>query len=194
MSYFPSAQINVFPATRRTYSGARLNRLMSEASLTSIINKLVDCDSFVITTEDKFADITTETFEFNLHGYYFSVDMAHLKRELSTTFANAPAVYAKIIVEDKDGYQELVGQDETDDNEVTEASIFTYKGLQLVNSMDRTAGANQTVYILQLLEKVTSESGSSWRTPDSSYIKFQRRSVFIDLVDGGELLATGEVK
>lgn len=62
-----SVNIRVFPTTKRTNMDPQ-SRLMTEYNLTSIINRLVDKDSFVITS-----DLKDPMFYFNIHGYIFSV-------------------------------------------------------------------------------------------------------------------------
>ena len=71
MSYLNTQNINVFPSTKRSNKQVSA-RLMTEASIVGIINKLIDKEGFVITKNE---DIYPEhSFEFNIFGYYFIID------------------------------------------------------------------------------------------------------------------------
>lgn len=67
MTNLNSSQIRVFPTTTRTTTDPQA-RLMTEYNLTSLINKLVDKEAFVITT-----NLQDVLFSFNIQGYIFSV-------------------------------------------------------------------------------------------------------------------------
>ena len=65
MSYLNTQSINVFPSTKRSNKQVSA-RLMTEASIVGIINKLIDREGFVITKNE---DIYPEhSFEFNIFG------------------------------------------------------------------------------------------------------------------------------
>lgn len=77
MGYIDSANIKVFPTTQRQTQDASA-RMMTEYNLTSIINRLVDKKCFVISSDtldsDGYFVIDNSRFEFNLFGYYFSIE------------------------------------------------------------------------------------------------------------------------
>ena len=80
MAYLNVDNVNSFPSTKR----ASVNKLMTENSVTRLINRLIDTDSFVITNgidsgNDFLTDVPvscwdqTFEFEFVIRGYYFSI-------------------------------------------------------------------------------------------------------------------------
>ena len=76
-SVMHSKNIIVYPTTTRQDVFDPLARLTTEYNITSIINRLVGLDAFVITR--KYTTIPGQMpslFEFNIMGYYFAVDFA----------------------------------------------------------------------------------------------------------------------
>ena len=74
MGYIHSDNIKVFPTTQRSNKDASA-RMMTEFNLTSIINRLVDMDSFIVTTHasNQEMDDSIEEYIFNINGYLFTV-------------------------------------------------------------------------------------------------------------------------
>ena len=65
MSYLRTENINVFPSAKRSNKQVSA-RLMTEASIVGIINKLIDREGFVITKRE---DVRLDhSFEFNIFG------------------------------------------------------------------------------------------------------------------------------
>lgn len=163
--YIESSNVKVFPSTKRGQYQISA-RLMSEASLISIINRLVDRDGFVITPE---ADLATNPFAFNIHGYYFEVPSITAITSLFTD-TSATAIYGNIKLEETGDYVELDGQDDSG----------IYKGIQFSD-----AALGDSYFSLKLFEK----SGNTWSVPSDSRIRFSSDSIDIDfdtdVVDGG---------
>lgn len=116
--------VTIFPSTK----AKSINKLITENSLTRLINRLIDVDGYVITNELESIlgeDITTDIpitqyvlndvpFEFSIHGYYFAVDSL---KDIIDQLAWNPsdnvihAVYARIFIDTGvEGYPELCGQ------------------------------------------------------------------------------------
>lgn len=175
MSYLASNKIQVFPSTKRgSYQPSA--RLMSEASLVNIVNKLIDTDGFVVTPDEDVVttnssgtitgQVTNKPFEFNIKGYYFIVSSLS---DLISGFGSYTNIYAKIHLNTTDNYVELAEQD--DDNQ--------YKGINFVTSVPSSPSAGD--YYLWLLAK----PGSYWVVPIDSRVKFVYD--FAIGVDGGDL-------
>ena len=168
MSTVASNAITVFPSTKRG-STQRSARLISEENLVNIINKLVDKDSFVVSTNDGLSSISP--FMFNIHGYLFTVSALS---NITTSFSSANEIYAYIITETNDGYTELKGQD----------ADSQYNGVNFVSAISDfpAIGATEHLYSLQILQKVS----GSWVIPNASMVKYNGVNIFGD-VDGGEV-------
>jgi hypothetical protein len=193
--YLNSDDVTIFPSTRRATTYVK-SKLMSEASVVNIINKLVDKDSFVITGDhdvDSTSPYADNTFEFNVHGYYFSISKASLLFDLAT---GKNKIYANIIVDESLDFPELVGIDTTEETTPTEETVYYYSGLHITLDNTLKSSKNGTVYSLQLFEryqgspadwdvpKYKEEKG--WIVPASSRIKFNQYSLNLN-IDGGEI-------
>lgn len=166
MSYLNSGDVTVFPSTRRTSAYAQRSRLISEMSLTGLINQLTDKKSFVISqTADE------STIKFNINGYYFEVNTAHTKELLVDA---SSSLYAHVTFDTTtDGYTELSGQDET------ESEVSVYKGLVLDNS---SAGTEANT-----LKILASDAQNVMYIPSESLLQFNQNRVEIEEIDGGEI-------
>lgn len=168
MGYIASEQITVFPSTRR--SGYPMSRMMSEANLVGIVNKFLDTKGFVIT--DSFSTDENSTLDFNINGYYFSIDTSS-SSSFNTIISDMSNVYAHISLETipQTDYIELVGQDDND----------LFSGLTIDDS---EVGGTHT---LKLLEKT---DGGSFVIPEESKFKFTNKSIDVEtlIVDGGEVV------
>lgn len=164
VNYINSEEVTVFPSTRR--SGYPMSRMMSEANVVGIVNKFLDTDGFVIT--DTFSTAAGSTLDFNINGYYFSIDTSS-SSSFNTIISGLSNVYAHITLEavPSTDYIELIGQDDND--------VFNGLGID-----DSSTGGT---YTLKLLEKVN----GSFVIPDNSKFKF--RDISVDFViDGGEVV------
>lgn len=169
MAFVKSANISVFPTTRRgVYQ--RSARLLSEQSLVSIINQLVDVPAFVITNTYG----NSSGLEFNIGGYYFNVDSTGMSDILSA-LGNPTDVWASITLDTITTQQgnefiELEGQDNGD-------SPSLYEGVTFSDSQPADA------LRLKILTKGT---GGTYSVPRDSQIRFNADQVFGDItVDGG---------
>ena len=74
-AYLDSDKIKVFPCGGRNINYDPLARLTTEQNLISIINRLVDMDSFIVTTHasNQEMDNSIEEYIFNIDGYLFTV-------------------------------------------------------------------------------------------------------------------------
>ena len=164
-----SSNIKVFPAARRVSANDPFSRLISESTTASIVNRLIDAEGFVITSNTE--TISSGVFEFNIFGYY--VRVANISSILSS-LSSGSAIYATIFLAtttvNSVPYLELVGTD----------SGSNYTGVQFTTSIPSDV-SNQEKHYLKILEKVS----GSWRIPASSRMKFSSESLGIDVVDGG---------
>ena len=193
--YLNSDDVTIFPSTRRATTYVK-SKLMSEASVVNIINKLVDKDSFVITGDhdtDSSNSYADNKFEFNVHGYYFCVDKGSLLFDMAT---GKNKIYANIIVDESLDFPELVGIDTTDETKPTEETVYYYNGLHITLDTPILTSKNGTVYSLQLFEKYQGSPAdqqvpkykeeAGWIVPASSRIKFNQYSLNLN-IDGGEI-------
>ena len=70
--YLPSGNVKIFPTTLRAKTDPS-SRMMTEYNLTSIVNRLTDRKSFVISSNDDNYNFDLGRFEFNINGYYIAV-------------------------------------------------------------------------------------------------------------------------
>ena len=151
-----SSKIKVFPSARRNYSGDQFSRLMSESSLVSIVNKLVDTDGFVITS----SYTADSPIEFNIHGYYFNVSDVDDITDSFSSLSTGGKVYAIITLSSATTggvtFTELSGIDDNLTNK--------YEGV----TFDTSSGSGSLTYSLPILQKTS----SGWKIPEASLIKF----------------------
>ena len=176
--YSPTDQIKVFPSTRRTYYQIS-PRLMSEKSITEIINKLIDTKGFVITPDDEetgLVDLSNE-FEFNIYGYYFNINniQYNIIRHIHGTPVADNKIYANIYLDTSGNYGELQGQD------VSVPGGFIYQGVTFSDDDLTQALSDPADYSLLLLVY----DGTNWQVPVESRVKFEYN--FALGVDGGEI-------
>lgn len=135
VTYQYSSNINSFPTTKME----SVNKLITENSLTRLINRLLDVDSFVITDglveantgsignggvhlkinnnlKMNDIDFQNDLFEFVIRGYYFSAPVDWLKNIINTYIGNysgdsSVGLYARIFIDNTNpSYPELIGQ------------------------------------------------------------------------------------
>ena len=199
MAKLSTQRINSFPSTKR----ASVNKLMTENSVTRLINRLIDVDGFVITTgltdvdfvNDLPVDVWSNAnadFEFVIRGYYFSIagdgSTSGLQYLLTSTGFNSltdeqdHTLYAGIFIDKTDNnFPELYGQDDVDG--VYQAIIF-YKDGEVP---DPPQGLEKySFYSIPLVKYMQQENGNWGRfIPLSSLFKFSSAS--ISNIDGGEI-------
>jgi len=191
--YLNSTKIFGFPITRRTYESANAKQL-TESNLTTLVNNIVDADSFVITKElPSTEDENSFNFEFNIHGYYFKINYCSLLKLFNyenNTPSAGTSIYAGISLakqyqpEDKPEEQqipvpksfwEVAGQDV--DSE--------YKGVEFVLNPDSEA-LNVFDYTIKLIEVSNVGGSNTWIIPETSLIKYNISSIELPtIIDGG---------
>lgn len=202
--YLDAQYINSFPSSKR----ASINKLMTENSVTRLINRLVDVDGFIITTgldttehhvdftHDLLKDVwanAQSNFEFVIRGYYFSIAKGDydsgLENLLQTTgFVNFSehvehVLSAVIFIDMSDPkFPELWGQDSEDSQ---------YKAVQFYIDLDEdpTPPDGLTEYQCYKfpLVRYKSQENDEWGTYVTldSLFKFSSRS--LSNIDGGEI-------
>lgn len=111
MSNFNSDDILVFPSSERV--NYRESRLFTEQNTVSIVNRMLDVNSFVISPlEDEITDLNTE-IELNIGGYYFKFKLSALTGLMSNSYTSDTRFVSFSIRLDKVGdYFELRGTDD----------------------------------------------------------------------------------
>lgn len=197
-----SSVVNSYPSTKR----ASVNKLLTENSVTRVINRLIDNDSYVITNGLSGIDYSTDIpagewanssapFEFVIHGYYFSIDkgtkasgLNYLMDAVNFNYTDEAehTLYARIFIDkvDKD-YPELYGQEDIGGK---------YMAIQFFvddESIEYPSGGNPEdydVYDAPLVKYMANDSETSWGrfVPLTSLFKFSSAS--IANIDGGEII------
>ena len=199
-NYLATEDIYVFPSARRMNKQVSA-RLISEASLANIVNKLIETDGFVITPEpepiegdadsQKYAlmgFIPSNPFEFNVYGYYFNAVTA---QKILNLFSgqSVDTIYANIYLDSTSvpNYVELKSSD-SQINELDDGIYF--KGLTFSDSDLTVQGSEpQANYSLLLFSKesitVDGTTTTEWVVPIESRLKFIYTIALG--VDGGEI-------
>ena len=163
MANLPSGNVDVFPCVGRTVATKRSARLVSERMLTSLVNNLLDKDSFVIS----FDSGNSNTVQFNLYGYFFSIKLGSIEDLLGK---DATRVYASITLVNTDTFAQISGQDSD------ESGGGQYTGLLLSDSEQKSPSVTGgKLHSILLLEK----TNNTWDVPQDSYVKYT--------IDGGVL-------
>ena len=200
MSYkLNTDNINSFPSTKR----ASVNKLMTENSVTRLINRLVDVDGFVITTGLTDVDFTQDLsidvwhnnladFEFVIRGYYFSISRGNsisgLDYLLTATQFNFSdeeehTLFAGIFIDKTyPEFPELYGQEDIQGE--YQAIIFYTSDEE---KPDPPSGLTEyDFYEFPLVKYMQKDDGSRGRfVPLDSLFKFS--SISISNIDGGEI-------
>ena len=164
MIYAKSADVEVFPSTKRSNEYASQSRLLSEKSFSRLVNQLVNKDSFIINY-----DSNSNLIEFNIHGYYFKINSFSSLLSSSNIVGN---LYACIKINNTT--QELAGQDNTGGN---------YEGVYLTTEVPSLEDTPEyTIYSLFLgsvsSNKVFTENADS-------YIMFNMNKIDLKTIDCG---------
>ena len=163
--FINSYQVKVFPTTLRTEFDPQA-RLTTEYNLCAIINKLVDCESFVITY-----NINDPIFYFNVNGYIYSIDSGSASKPAFSMIRNIAygadsdaafnnisittdnkIIYAHIFIKKDEvstskpgGTATLKTWNQLQGIDTIDESIFTYKGLWLTSSATSLKGTNKAI-------------------------------------------------
>lgn len=209
MVQISSNLLGSFPTTKRN----SVNKLITENSITRLINRLIDVDGYVITSEindssvdweegissSLWSDGGSKDFEFSLRGYYFCIKSnengSGIRNLIVATgfpqvVGTEKKLYANIYIDktNKD-YPELWGQDAVEDAEsLCRAIQFTIDDESPIPPEDFGTGNYDGPYKLLLLHWKQLDDGSGWDTfvPIDSVFKFKSKSI-ID-IDGGEIV------
>ena len=92
-TYVSSENIQIFPIANRGVKDP-LGRLTTEYNLTSILNKLLDVNGFVISWHNS---KDNKIITFNLHGYLITANLTDI---IDTTFEGSNNIYAYIGITD----------------------------------------------------------------------------------------------
>lgn len=198
MAYLESGMVNSFPSTKR----ASINKLITENSITRLINRLIDQDSYVITngiSADYTQDIdygawVGKDFEFVIHGYYFSVsNNANYSSGLQYIISKVPSftrsgteeqnLCARIFIDiADDNFHELYGQDDEGGE---------YKAIQFCLDTDPIIVpdglADYEMYQAPLVRYCQNDAGN-WQTVVPLDALFKFKSSSIKNIDGGEII------
>lgn len=204
MSYvLDSNRVNAYPSTKR----ASVNKLLTENSVTRIINRLIDSDSYVITNGLEGVDYTQDIpigiwsnneadFEFVVHGYYFSISKGDNASGLhyllkSTGFDPSDdkprTLYGRIFIDKTDpDYPELYGQDDVGGK--YQAIQFYSSDQEAPRRPDGGSDIDYPFYDIPLVSYRLNDSQTTFErcVPLSSLFKFNSKS--IANIDGGEII------
>lgn len=205
--YIPAS---AFPSTKT----ASINKLITENSLTRMINRLLDVDGYVITKQLDDSDIGVDInqdipiqnfendFEFVIWGYYFNIgNINNLLDAVGWEDAKAEwtgdsvgHLTARIFINNSlAGYPELFGQDlvEQGDNPPYKAlQFFITKDDEQVDPEPPDGAALESYKYYDLEIAAYGKTGGSTEkityVPISSLHKFSSKSLMS--VDGGEII------
>ena len=191
-NFVTTENIFVFPSTRRMNKQVSA-RLISEASLANIINKLIDVEGFVITPEPESGDyvdigyIPSDPFEFNLFGYYFKVNAA---TDITNLFNSSTNIYANIYLDKTNADSNYIELKSSDSNLIdtlddVSNNVSYFKGVTFSDVNLSESDSNKADHSLLLFTRQSIDN-SNWTVPIESRFKF-----FYTLalgVDGGEIL------
>lgn len=195
MGYIASNKIAVFPCGRRSDQNDPAARLTTEFNLVSIINRLVDNDSFVVPFKRNDGDVNSTTSPsteliFNIAGYLFKTTVGAVA-EASGIGASDDTICAYIAVVNwpagdsqmvKQYYQDLGA---ADNNATLPDTLDTNDGFIGV-FFNKSSDQTPTGYTATL--KLLTKSGSTYTIPSESLIKFKTGSGFHSVsIDDGDL-------
>ena len=170
MSAISRDLIHIFPNSKDTVA---ISKLFYEQNITNIVRQVTDKECYVIcgrVNTDGTGKVDGK-LTLSLYGYYLCIknetDLVGLAKADS-----ADAVYINIFL-NNNSPQELDGQTDSsgDDRVFDPITLTTEKAI---------SGANNTVYSLKILEKVSGK----WQIPNDSKIKFNAESFGLYEIDG----------
>lgn len=165
MYYLKSEQVKAFPLAKPRLGLSKdiTSRIFYEQNVSNIIRQIIDVQGFVISGKVNEDGSVSEKLCFDIFGYYFELGVG-------TELVNEEIddkVFVMIRLTDAEPF-EIDGQDEDG----------SYKGLMLSNRLEDGCKG------FQLLESSKDSSGTKrWKLFDSSYSKFEVKSLGIDWID-----------
>ena len=180
ISYVKSDQIKAFPVVNRNtaVSGDKYAKHTSEATLTGIVNKLINSDGFIITPRNKIK--LDSEFAFNIFGYYFNVSQLQyiLDAVLKNVSGTGPwlgSVYAGIDLTQNGQWTELAGGDETtetgNDNKDIDPDTYQYKSVKFTTSLEDLANTSHYIELF-LLSRTDANTDKSTLPSDDIKLDF----------------------
>lgn len=207
--YLESSRLSSFPSTKR----ASMNKLFTENSVTRLINRLVDVESYIITNSLKDVDFTSDIlvdnwntqnldFEFVIHGYYFCISkkdsvsglsylLSQTGFEFDETVTDDHILFARIILDKTDkNYPELYGQDDIQRADGTSRylAVKFFIDSEEIEYPDGGDPSEYEYYDLPLVKYMISDEDLNKRQryiPLNSLFKFNSKSIAD--IDGGEI-------
>ena len=198
-----SENIIVFPATQRTQDAAA--SFTTEYNLTSLINKLLDVDAFVVSHDLDSTGDAVKNIQFNIRGYYF--DCVDIQKPDASQSDDELYLNAKIRIkranygtsDNFQNYQQLQGTDIV----ITENQITRniYEGLYLawenaayfpdpssgkLNSIIDKSAEPTEIITFTLIKRQKTTGGYTFTIPQESKLKLRttqngnQRSISID--------------
>ena len=151
-AYLDSNKIKVFPCGGRNINYDPLARLTTEQNLVSIINRLVDMDSFIVTTHasNQEMDDSIEEYIFNINGYLFTVPNGVGAKTIIETTLNAFTNNGNTKLTEGTPYYLLAHiRKETYQGVTNDSVLMTYTQLSLLSKTypDPTPSNTTTSYI-----------------------------------------------
>ena len=200
MAYLTSDSINVFPCgNRKKYAK---DRWLTEYNIVSVINRLVDKESFVVST----TLVDSETLVFNIKGYLFTATVESLRaviKTLNTSNESSGTLTATIKIDADTTILQRVGNMITSTSPFTDEQTQEFEDLDSDNansefygldfSLSHPETTDTSIHLLDILEfKYDSDTKAvtELSIPEDSKIKFEtnqngHRAVRID---DGELM------
>lgn len=185
-----SENIQVFPCGRRAAEFDLKSRITTEYNLVSIINRLVDKESFIVTDVDFSSGIATNDgrmFSFNIGGYLFTTTPEAIFSSLSLILKDSDTnIFAYIGIETtEDNNQALyeLASFKPDQGSSTGSTYLDTDSEFVGVAFDTSAPTSSEYLSLKLFEK---RSDMKWYFVEDSKIKFEtnkegtHRSVRID--------------
>lgn len=175
--YAKSNNIQIFPVTNRPDHDPA-GRLTTEYNLTSLLNKLLDVDGFVITTSPDAIDTINEEvpFDFNIHGYI--IHIKSIKDIIPQGITNnGTQIYAILKIATVSNPIKNLRVDSIVDGDTSNDNNSDYEGIEfrtLAPEAELTIVENngQKAYYLPILEYYNNK----WFIPVESKLKFKTNS------------------
>ena len=187
-----SDNIKIFPVANRPKKDPA-GRLTTEYNLTSLINKLLDVEGFVVTDTDN--SVETGAFDFNLHGYFIHIE--HIETLISGVNSDKGNgdyynyIYAVLGISSIESSNQRVDSISGIDYIPDDAENYVYTGVHFIgtdsadpNDLESTINdifnnnVSITKYILKILKKNSDDN--KYTIPIESKTKFGAKSITID--------------
>lgn len=198
MSYLDSRRVKLFPSAYRgnteTIEYDPEAKLTTEYNLTTIINRIVDKDSFVISR--KIEDDKKDILKCSIHGYYFSIDLTDESSTNGTNplakFKNAIQIYATIKLQNVEGTYtpgtsatkysllSLTNQKSSTLN-ILDDDEDGFVGLNLSDTKSNLIGTYSLLILYR--DNIT----MSWSIPEESKLKISTDSIYNPIKDKSKL-------